>query len=640
MMLTLITTENIHKNSLKQHPIPHIQHQKMTDIISILPDSVANQIAAGEVIQRPASVIKELVENSIDAGATTIQVVVKDGGNSLIQVIDDGKGMSPTDARLSFDRHATSKIKDAADLFTLQTMGFRGEALASIAAVAQVEMRTRREEDNLGTFIEIAGTRVFRQDSVQCDKGTSISVKNLFFNVPARRRFLKANSTELMHIRNEFYRIVLVNPEINFSLFDGTTELMQLPATTLKGRIEHVFDFARKKMDQQLLPISASTGLLEIKGFVGRPEYAQKSANQYFFVNGRYMRHSYFHKAVMVAYDKLIKQSDNPNYFIYFETDPHSIDVNVHPSKTEIKFENEQAVWSIVQATVKEALGKFQVVPSLDFDLEGQPEIPVLDSNTPINPPKTTFNPSYNPFGTSSSSHKRPELDWEKLYGDFDSNKNKLRPASADFGHSAIDFQSEEQQTELELSSSSAELFQYKTSYICTSVKSGLMLIDQHRAHFRILYDRFTKRIQNKKGVSQQVLFPEILELEANETDVLTGILDDLRTVGFDIEVFGKNAFSINGVPSEIEAGSTIPLLKELVSEVMSSEISVKDTIQNEIALLLSRRTAIQSGQSLTQKEMVQLFEDLFQCENHLYSPDGRTIAVVIQNDEIERKFR
>lgn len=612
----------------------------MTDIISILPDSVANQIAAGEVIQRPASVIKELVENSIDAGASSVHVVVKDGGSSMIQVIDDGKGMSQTDARLSFDRHATSKIKDAADLFSLQTMGFRGEALASIAAVAQVEMRTRREEDSLGTFIEIAGTRVFRQDSVQCDKGTSISVKNLFFNVPARRRFLKANSTELMHIRNEFYRIVLVNPEVNFSLSDGTTELMNLPATTLKGRIEHVFDFARKKMDQQLLPISASTGLLEIKGFVGRPEYAQRSANQYFFVNGRYMRHPYFHKAVMVAYDKLIKPGENPNYFIYFETDPQSIDVNVHPSKTEIKFENEQAVWSIVQATVKEALGKFQVVPSLDFDLEGQPDIPVLDSNTPITQPRTSFNPSYNPFGTSSSSHKRPELDWEKLYGDFDSDKNKLKPASLDFGHSSIDFQTEEQQTELELSSSTAELFQYKLSYICTSVKSGLMLIDQHRAHFRILFDRFSKRIQLKKGVSQQVLFPEILELEANETDVLTVMLDELRIVGFDIEVFGKNTFSVNGVPSEIEAGSTIALLKELVSEVMNSEISIKDTIQNEIALLLSRRTAIQSGQSLTQKEMIQLFEDLFQCENHLYSPDGKTIAVVIQNDEIERKFR
>lgn len=611
----------------------------MTDIINLLPDSVANQIAAGEVIQRPASVVKELMENSIDAGATTVQVVIKDGGSTLIQVIDNGKGMSKTDARLSFSRHATSKIKDAADLFSLRTMGFRGEALASIAAVAQVEMRTRREEDSLGTLIEIAGTRVFKQEAIQCDKGTNISVKSLFFNVPARRRFLKSHTTEMMHIRNEFYRIVLVHPEINFTLFDGATELMQLPATNLKGRIEHVFDFAKKKMDQQLLPISASTGLLEIKGFVGRPEYAQKSANQYFFVNGRYMRHPYFHKAVLVAYDKLIKPGEYPNYFIYFETDPHSIDVNVHPSKTEIKFENEQAIWSIVQATVKEALGKFQVTPSLDFDSEGLPEIPVLDSNTTVKPPKTTFNPNYNPFG-SSPRNKRPELDWEKLFEGFEKNRDKQTSTEGGFNDFGIDFREEEKQTELELSTSSTELFQYKTNYICTSVKSGLMLIDQHRAHFRVLYDRFSKRIKDKKGISQRILFPEVLELDANESAALNQILNELRFVGFDIELFGKNAFSINGVPSEIEARSSISLLKELVTNVMNTEISVKETIQNEIALLLSRHTAIQSGQTLTQEEMNQLFEDLFQCENHVYTPDGKVIVSVISDEEIERKFR
>ena len=310
----------------------------MSDIINLLPDSVANQIAAGEVIQRPASVVKELVENSIDAGARNVQVVIKDGGSTLIQIIDDGKGMSETDARMSFERHATSKIKQAEDLFSLRTMGFRGEALASVAAVAQVEMRTKREEDELGTLIEIAGTRVFRQESVQCDTGTNISVKNLFFNVPARRRFLKSQSTEMTHVRNEFYRIVLVHPEISFSLFDGETEMMALPVSSVKARIENVFDtFSKKRMDQQLLPIEAGTGLLNIRGFVGRPEFAQKNAHQYFFVNERYMRHPYFHKAVMVAYDKLIKPGENPNYFIYFEIDPNSIDVNVHPSKTEIK---------------------------------------------------------------------------------------------------------------------------------------------------------------------------------------------------------------------------------------------------------------------------------------------------------------
>ena len=458
--------------------------------------------------------------------------------------------------------------------------------------------------------------------------------------MPARRRFLKSNSTEMMHIRNEFYRIVLVNPEISFSLYDGTTELMQLPAATLKGRIERVFGSVRNKMELQLLPISASTGLLEIKGFVGRPEFAQKSENQYFFVNGRYMRHPYFHKAVMVAYDKLLKPGEYPNYFIYFETDPQSIDVNVHPTKTEIKFENEQAIWSIVLAAVKEALGKFQAAPPLDFDLEGRPEIPVLDSGTSISPPKTSFNPDYNPFGTSSGSHKRPEPDWEKLYGNFDREKNKPESVGGVFRKSEVAIHEEEQQAELGFETLTTEFFQFKSSYICTSVKSGLMLIDQHRAHFRILFDRFSRRISSRKGVSQQVLFPEILELEAGEADTLAEILDELRSVGFDIEVFGKNAFSINGVPAEFDAGSTIPLLKELVAEVAESEISAKETIQNQIALHLSRRAALQSGRQLTQKEMIQLFEDLFQCENHLYAPDGKIILAVIQNEEIERKFR
>lgn len=628
----------------------------MTDIIHLLPDSVANQIAAGEVIQRPASVVKELVENAIDAGASHIQVVVRDGGNTLIQVIDNGKGMSETDARMSFERHATSKIKDAADLFSLHTKGFRGEALASIAAVAQVEMRTRRETDALGAFVEIAGTRVFKQEAVQCDKGTNIAVKNLFFNVPARRRFLKSQSTEMMHIRNELYRIVLVHPEVEFAFFDGSTELLRLPATSLKNRIEHVFDLARKKMDQQLLPIAAETGLLQIKGFVGRPEYAQKSANQYFFVNGRYMRHPYFHKAVMVAYDKLIKPGENPNYFIYFETDPQSIDVNVHPSKTEIKFENEQAIWTIVQATVKEALGKFQVAPSLDFDLDGRPDIPVLSAQTHIVPPKTNFNPNYNPFASSSSgTHKRPDMDWEKLYGKFERSEgttntipdNDVPPQNDTTTPSplltVVEMQDEEmQQGEMELTSATAttEFYQYKSSYICIGVKSGLMMIDQHRAHYRILFDRFVSRIEQKKGVSQQMLFPEMLELSADETDTLNGMTNELRFTGFDIEPLGKNTFSINGIPSEISASVSIPLLKELLATMLTAHTDVKNSIASEIARLLAYRSAIKSGQSLTPNEMSRLFDDLFLCENHLYTPDGKTIVAVIPNDEIEKKFR
>ncbi|HRG03872.1 MAG TPA: DNA mismatch repair endonuclease MutL [Paludibacteraceae bacterium] len=612
----------------------------MTDIIHVLPDSVANQIAAGEVIQRPASVVKELVENSIDAGAKNIQVIIKDGGNALIQIVDNGKGMSETDARMSFERHATSKIRQAEDLFSLRTMGFRGEALASVAAVAQVEMRTKREDDVLGTLIEIAGTRVFRQESVQCDTGTNISVKNLFFNVPARRRFLKSQSTEMMHVRNEFFRIVLVHPEISFSLFEDDKELMVLPVSSLKARIENVFVmFSKKRMDQQLLPVEAATSLLNIRGFVGRPEFAQKNAQQYFFVNERYMRHPYFHKAVMVAYEKLIKPGENPNYFIYFDIDPNSIDVNVHPSKTEIKFDNEQAVWSIILATVKEALGKFQVMPPLDFDQEDSPDIPVLDKTTRIVPPRINFDPNYNPFGKTSTTSKRPDYDWEKLYDDFNKNKEKGKAPSATANTEWVDAEIPIQQ-QLEITDASADYLQFKLKYILTSVKSGLMLIDQHRAHFRVLFDRYMLIIRNQKGVSQQMLFPEVLELETGEVVIIERILPELLWIGFDIENFGKNAYVINGIPAEMGAGSVLSLLKELIAEVQLTELSVSETIQEKIASVMARKTAIQYGKSMTLTEMTHLFQDLFSCDNHQYAPDGKPIITVLLNEEIEKRFR
>lgn len=615
----------------------------MSDIIHLLPDSVANQIAAGEVIQRPASVIKELVENAIDAGAQNIQIVIKDGGNTLIQVIDDGVGMSETDARMSFERHATSKIKDASDLFALHTFGFRGEALASIAAVAQVELRTCKADETLGTFIEIAGTRVFKQESIQCDKGTNIAVKNLFFNVPARRRFLKSPSTEMMHIRNEFYRIVLVHPEVGFSLRDNDVEFMQLQASTLKSRIEHVFDtISRKKLEQQLLPIHAETNLLSINGFIGRPEYSQKTANQYFFINGRYMRHPYFHKAVLTAYNQLIKADENPNYFIYFETDPQRIDINVHPSKTEIKFENEQAIWSILLATVKESLGKFQIAPAIDFDVDDMPDIPVVDSTAPIRPPQTNFNPNYNPFGGQKIN--KPMRNWDELYKDFSNTSSEeihIDNQQFELDASFTITSSVETQQRMELTEeSSIELFQLKGKYILSSVKSGLMMIEQHRAHFRVLYDSFFLKIKQQKGISQQVLFPEILELGNEETPYVEQILDDLRWLGFDIEPFGKNTFSVNGVPAEMDTSSSLSILKELIDEIKDTELSAKDVLQERIAQFMSRQLAVKSGQILTTAEMSKLLEDLFACENHQYTPDGKIIISVLQNDEIERKFK
>lgn len=611
----------------------------MSDIIHLLPDSVANQIAAGEVIQRPASVVKELIENSIDAGATNVQLIIKDGGNSLIQIIDNGKGMSETDARMAFERHATSKIKDSSDLFTLHTFGFRGEALASIAAVAQVELRTKTDNNELGTFIEIAGTRVFKQESVTCAKGTNIAVKNLFFNVPARRRFLKSPSTEMMHVRNEFYRIVLVHPEVSFSFIENDVEIFNLPATNLKLRIDNVFNnISKRRLEQQLLPIQADTSLLSISGFVTRPEFAQKTANQYFFVNGRYMRHPYFHKAVMMAYSQLIKPDENPNYFIYFEVDTHTIDINVHPSKTEIKFENEKAIWSILMASIKESLGKFQVAPTLDFDNEGMPDIPVVGRDTIIQLPQTNFNPDYNPFNSSNSS-KKTDRNWEELYNDFSSHTSSHGSITPFSEFSEVETGTGKQQM-MAFENTGVFYVQYGLKYIFSGVKTGLMMIDQHRAHFRILYDQFMLKLRAQKSTSQQLLFPEILELSKEQVNVMEQIKEDLQWVGFDLELFGPNSYAINGVPSEIDNISSVAVINELIADVMETELSVQEVVQERVGRFLARKGAIKSGQTLTSDEMVELVNNLFSCENHQYTPDGKKIIVMLNNDDIERFFR
>lgn len=615
----------------------------MSDIIHLLPDSVANQIAAGEVIQRPASVLKELVENSIDAGATFIQVVIKDAGRTLIQVIDNGKGMSETDARMAFERHATSKIKNADDLFALRTMGFRGEALASIAAVAQVELRTRRPEDELGVLVEVAGTRVFKQEAVQCNQGTSFQVKNLFFNVPARRRFLKSDNVEKSHILNEFYRIVLVNTNVSFSFFDGDEEIFNLPASNNKIRIENVFGkSAKKRWQQQLLTIETTTNLVSISGYVGKPEYAQKSANQYFFVNGRYMRHPYFHKAVLMAYNQMIQATESPNYFIYFDVDPQTIDINIHPTKTEIKFENEQAIWSILSATVKEALGKFNVVPSIDFDQEGAVDMPVNVRVENVRPPQTNFNPNYNPFG--STSYKRPNLDWEQLYGDFEKKEEPVISSAIDWETdtdlpATPSFTHQEQQQVIENLETRAENYQYKNRYILTGIKSGLLMIDQHRAHTRILFDLFLSQIENSQGVSQQVLFPETLELSADDTLFFEQILPDLQHIGFEFEEAGNNTFNVKGVSSHVGTGSVIDLLLEMLEKAKTTALDPTASIHESIALTLAESASLKSGQRLSAEEMSDLIDRLFACSNHNFTPDGKKIMTIFSQDELEKRF-
>lgn len=617
----------------------------MSDVIRLLPDSVANQIAAGEVIQRPASIVKELVENAIDAEASNIYVLVTDAGKTCIQVIDDGKGMSETDARLSFERHATSKIREASDLFALRTMGFRGEALASIAAVAQVELKTRPASEEVGTKIVIAGSKFESQEVVSCPKGSNFSVKNLFFNIPARRKFLKANSTELSNILAEFERIALVNPDVSLSLYSNDAEVFNLPASSLRQRILSVFG---KKLNQQLLTVDVDTTMIKVSGFVAKPETSRKKGmHQYFFVNGRYMRHPYFQKAVMDAYEQLIPAGDQITYFLYFEVDPANIDVNIHPTKTEIKFENEQAIWQILAAAVKESLGKFSAVPSIDFDTVDMPDIPAFEQAAPVESPKVHYNSDYNPF-KSSASYSRPSVNWENLYGGLQKADTHIEPDTTD--HLSDSVRTESAETGSVFSSAfnntdhavekANQHLQIKGRYILTSVKSGLMIIDQHRAHVRILFDRYITQITNRQGEGQRVLFPEIIQLPASEVVVLEGIMDDLSAVGFELTNLGGGSFAVNSIPSGVEGLNPVQLVRNMVHTAMEKGNDVKEEIQNVLALTLSKAAAIVYGQVLTPDEITGLVDNLFACETPNYTPDGSVVISTIKDDDINKLFK
>lgn len=617
----------------------------MSDVIRLLPDSVANQIAAGEVIQRPASIVKELVENAIDAEASNIYVLVTDAGKTCIQVIDDGKGMSETDARLSFERHATSKIREASDLFALRTMGFRGEALASIAAVAQVELKTRPASEEVGTKIVIAGSKFESQEVVSCPKGSNFSVKNLFFNIPARRKFLKANSTELSNILAEFERIALVNPDVSLSLYSNDAEVFNLPASSLRQRILSVFG---KKLNQQLLTVDVDTTMIKVSGFVAKPETSRKKGmHQYFFVNGRYMRHPYFHKAVMDAYEQLIPAGDQITYFLYFEVDPANIDVNIHPTKTEIKFENEQAIWQILAAAVKESLGKFSAVPSIDFDTVDMPDIPAFEQAAPVESPKVHYDSDYNPF-KSSASYSRPSVNWENLYGGLQKADTHIEPDTTDHFSDAVRTESAEtgsvfssafNNTDHAVEKANQHL-QIKGRYILTSVKSGLMIIDQHRAHVRILFDRYITQITNRQGEGQRVLFPEIIQLPASEVVVLEGIMDDLSAVGFELTNLGGGSFAVNSIPSGVEGLDPVQLVRNMVHTAMEKGNDVKEEIQNVLALTLAKAAAIVYGQVLTPDEITGLVDNLFACETPNYTPDGSVVISTIKDDDINKLFK
>ncbi|WP_108821620.1 DNA mismatch repair endonuclease MutL [Dysgonomonas sp. Marseille-P4361] len=615
----------------------------MSDIIHLLPDSIANQIAAGEVIQRPASVVKELIENAIDAGADSIQLIIKDAGRTLIQVIDNGKGMSATDARMAFERHATSKIRQADDLFALRTMGFRGEALPSISAIAQIELKTRREEDELGTYIQIAGSRVEAQESIACPVGSNFSVKNIFFNVPARRKFLKSNDTERRNILTELERIVLVNPQIEFSFIDNDIEVLKYPACNLRQRVVNVVG---KNFNQQLISIDVETSLAKITGFVGKPESARKTrALQYFFVNGRYMRHPYFNKAITNAFDPLIPSGENPNYFIYLTVDPSTIDVNIHPTKTEIKFENEQPIWQILSAAVKEALGKFNEVPTIDFDTEGAIDIPIHDPSKNVAQPRVNVDPSYNPFKSTapSTGYQRPKLDWEQFYEGFESEKKTQSTIFSSDEDIDIFSSGNSEQEEENVETTSTDIivhYQYKSKYILTSVKSGLMLIDQHRAHIRILFDQFLAQIKQKRGISQRTLFPEIVELSPSEAAMIPYLIEDLEAVGFDLSNLGNNAFAINGVPSEISNIDAVQLIHNMIGKSVDSGSDIKEEIQETLALSMATVASIPYGHKLSDEEMNKVVDQLFASPSHKYTPDGKTIISLLEDETIDKMFR
>lgn len=656
----------------------------MNDIIQLLPDSVANQIAAGEVIQRPASVIKELVENSIDAGATLINVVCVDSGRTSIQVTDNGKGMSETDARLSFERHATSKIRQADDLFNLHTMGFRGEALASIAAVAQVELRTRRPDDDIGTALTIAGSRFVSQEPVQCPVGCNFTISNLFYNVPVRRKFLKSNTTELNNIVTAFERIALVYPDVAFTLYNNQTELYNLKAGGLRQRI---VDVIGKKINQHLLPIDIDTTMCKITGFVGKPESARKKgARQFFFVNGRYMKHPYFHKAIMTAYERLVPEGEQIPYFIYFTVNPTDIDVNIHPTKTEIKFENEQTVWQILTAAVRDAVGMFNDVTAIEFDTEGQPDIPALGAmpQADISAPKVQYNPAYNPFNEPSAQRSSAAPDnWEQLYEGLSSAHSRQQSAPSLFGNDtggviqsrsnvankpfadngivlskgfskpdglnaeSAGFNALSADTDMlsastepsPLEEKSPTHYQYKGRYIMTSVKSGLMIIDQYRAHTRILYEGYIEQMQKRRPSSQKPLFPDTIHFSASDKVVVEAVMPELQNIGFELTPNEEGDYKITAVPSGLDGLDYVALVQDLVASAREKTTSAIDDINHSIALELARNAAVTYGQVLTNAEMENIVNSLFACSNFSYTPDGKKILTMLRQTDLEQLF-
>jgi len=621
----------------------------VSDVIHLLPDSVANQIAAGEVIQRPASVVKELVENAIDAGGEVITVYIKDAGRTLIQVIDNGRGMSPTDARMSFERHATSKIREANDLFSVRTMGFRGEALASIASVADVELRTRQQGEELGTFLHILGSVLQKQQGDHCPEGSNFAVKNLFFNVPARRKFLKSNSHELKNIITEIQRIALANPELSISLFHNQAPIYELPSENVRKRIVGLFG---KAINQSLTPVEAETTLVKISGFIGQPRFAKKSfGEQFFFVNGRFMKHPFFHRAVMHAYERILPPDSIPSYFIYLEVDTASIDINIHPTKTEIKFEDEQAIWQILSACIRESIGKYNLMPAIDFDQQGSIEIPLLPGRgSRFAPPEIEINRYYNPFqqenfqGREDSQTSR----WEKLYQGLERPDGEERSENGatrkEFDFASQPNENENRQSTISLEEDSqirsANFLQLKNRYLLTPVKSGLMVIDQREAHARILYENFMQNFNTHLSISQRQLFPPELELNAADAEILNALREELHQLGFEIRAEAGQLFYIDGTPGVLSHLDARELVENVIASFQDRPVDLMEEIKAQLARVLALSSAVNYGISLKQEEMSALFNQLFACKSPGFSPSGKKIISIIAMADIENLLK
>ncbi len=608
----------------------------MSNIISLLPEHVANQIAAGEVVQRPASVVKELLENAIDAGATQIKLIVKDAGKTQIQVIDNGSGMSPFDARMCFERHATSKIKSADDLFTLHTKGFRGEALASIAAVAQVELRTKQNSDTVGQLIEIEGGKFVQQSECQCADGTSFSIKNLFYNIPARRNFLKEDKTELQHIIDEFERVALPHYNIHFIMYSNNNEIYNLPPSGLIKRIMSLFS---STMNQKLVPIEQTTDVVKITGYVGKPETTKKKrGDQYFFVNNRFIKSPYLNHAVYEAYRELIAHDSHPAWYLFLEVDTKNIDINIHPTKTEIKFIDDKTIYALLHSSVKRALGKANVGPSLDFDSEMSFNIDANTSNRIIEPPKIQYNTDYNPFKSQNYKPVETELEksnkknWETLYDGFKNNPEELMDVPLE--------NQIEGQGELRNETITYKVFQISGKYIVTAFNNDIVLVDQQRAHERILYEHFLSSKEQKPISTQRVLFPVHIELSTNDFVLMQNLGAEFKLLGFEIEPFGKNNIVVNGTPAELGEFNAQQMIEGVLENYKLNLLDKKMDIHDNLCRALAKNTCIKYGKDLVEAEMQMIISHLLNCSDPLYSPNGKPVMMEVSQEETEKFFK